>query len=218
MPSFHKSNLLLNLILAVVSPLLFLLVIEGGTRLFWKESLIGKHCYQPDLLLKYRNKSNCEYEFKITERELSVKFKFNECGFRANKVCSPRNPDTIRIVGIGDSFTLGAATEYSKTYLKVAEDELNSKLSSGVEVINGGVSGWGIVNYSLWLNEILLDHDPQVVTIGLLPNDLFDLTEREFLRMNRPKDKESLSRPSEIGLWWKIKGNLEKSMFVNILC
>jgi lysophospholipase L1-like esterase len=217
MPSAYKSNPIINVVLAFASPILFFLIIEGGTRLFWKEILIGKHCYQKDPLLNYRNKPNCEYEFKITERDTPVKHQFNECGFRADNACLTRNPDTVRIVGIGDSFTLGASTEYSKTYLKVAESELKSKLSSGIEVINGGVSGWGIVDYSIWLDEILLKHDPQVVTIGLLPNDIFDLTEREVKRMDRSIGKESLGLAPDKVLWWRIKKQLEKSMFVNFV-
>ena len=61
--------------------------------------------------------------------------------------------------------------------MHVAEQALGSALSQPIEFINGGVFGWDLLQYSTWLDEAL-QRKPQIVTVGLLPNDLFpDISE-----------------------------------------
>lgn len=169
------KNLLVNLSLAAGSVILFAGLLEGVTRVFWTAEQ-GDLCRVEDEKLMYKPRPNCERRIKKPEGDL-VTYRFNACGFRGSGPCVRRPPDTFRVFGIGDSFTLGAMVSEPDTYLQVAQKLWSAQLSYPVEVYNAGESGYDLLQYSMRLDQAF-EHNVQLITIGIMPNDLFaDLSE-----------------------------------------
>src|SRR6266516_3569691 len=76
------------------------------------------------------------WEYKTTIRT-------NSLGLREDKEYGQKQPDTYRILAIGDSFTMGVGVDLADTYEKVLERFLQSKsYGRTYEVINAGVPGY----------------------------------------------------------------------------
>jgi hypothetical protein len=86
--------------------------------------------------------------------------------------CGPKPPGTLRIAGLGDSFTEGVMVTEAETYLARAAAALEELAGGPVEAHNLGVSGHDLLQYQARLAEALA-LEPDAVTVGLLPNDLF---------------------------------------------
>jgi len=171
------KNLLVNLSLAAGSVIIFAVLLEGGARVFWTAEH-GDLCRVEDEKLMYKPRPNCERRIKEFEGDL-VTSRFNACGSRGSGPCVRRPPDTFRVFGIGDSFTLGLMVPEPDTYLQVAQKLWNAQLPYPVEVYNAGESGYDLLQYSLRLDEAF-EHNAQLITIGIMPNDLFaDFSETE---------------------------------------
>lgn len=170
MRTSRYKNLLVNLSLTAGFVILFAVLLEGGARVFWTAER-GDLCRVEDEKLMYKPRPNCERRIKEPEGDL-ITYRFNACGFRGNGPCVRRPPDTLRVFGIGDSFTLGLMVSEPDTYLQVAQKWWNEHLPYPVEVYNAGEIGYDLFQYSLRLDQAF-EHDAQLIMIGLLPNDLF---------------------------------------------
>jgi hypothetical protein len=174
------KTLMINCCVALCSLVVIGGIIEITARFYcansYKKANIS--CYVKDPVLGHRSKANCEYTEKEPEGDHPVKYRFNDCGFRDENTCSKKQASTFRIVGIGDSFTFGAMLSYEDTYLAITERYLRNRLSYPVEILKTGVSGWELYQYVVWFEEALR-LNPQIVLIGLLPNDLFEANSKE---------------------------------------
>ena len=74
---------------------------------------------------------------------LHVPVTINSDGFRDIDRVTSKDGQTIRILGLGDSFTFGWGVSLEKTYLKRLEATLPQIIGHPVETINTGVPGWG---------------------------------------------------------------------------
>jgi hypothetical protein len=90
-------------------------------------------------------------------------------GFRGSDEIGPRGPRT-RVFAIGDSFTYGLGVEDHETYSAVL-----SRLA-GIEVINGGVNGYGVDQAVLLYEKESPDLRPDVVVLGYFVDDFFRST------------------------------------------
>ena len=159
-----------NLALAATSLILFGLVAEGAARLLWPAER-GESCMQEHPALSYVPTPHCERSAKEPEGPL-VSYRYNACGHRGTLDCGPKPPGTLRIVGLGDSFTEGVMVAEADTYLVRAAVAVSEAIGRPVEAHNLGVSGHDLLQYQGRLPEALA-LDPDAVTVGLLPNDLF---------------------------------------------
>lgn len=103
---------------------------------------------------------------------LQVPVKINSQGFRDAEHPPNKGNGTIRILGLGDSFTFGWGVHVDQTYLKQLEQGLHHALNHSVETINTGVPGWGLNQYYLYLKEAGLKLAPDVVLLGYFIDDL----------------------------------------------
>ena len=87
-----------------------------------------------------------------------------------------------RILILGDSFTFGIGVSDNETYPYYME-----KMSSGLEVLNFGVSGYGHDQMLLYLKEAGIRYKPDIVILGFVYSDL----SRNMLKFNNkyPKPK-----------------------------
>jgi hypothetical protein len=81
--------------------------------------------------------------------------------------------DTIRIVSLGDSFTIGYEVHEEESFSRVLEQGLG-KAGVKAEVLNCGVSGYSNAEALLYLERELLKYDPDIVVLSFFVNDLVD--------------------------------------------
>lgn len=103
---------------------------------------------------------------------LQVPVKTNSHRFRDIEHSINKPDGTIRILGLGDSFTFGWGVLENNVYLKVLEQDLHRVLNRSLETINTGVPGWGLNQYYLYLKESGLKLAPDIVLVGYFIDDL----------------------------------------------
>jgi len=110
-------------------------------------------------------------------------FFINGEGFRSKKEFNyDKPPGTIRIMTLGDSFTIGYEVQQEETYSAILEKYLRSK-GYTVEVINTGVSGFGTAEELVFFQEEGLKYHPDVVILGYYENDQIDNRRSDLFRL-----------------------------------
>jgi len=117
-----------------------------------------------------------------------VEIHTNSAGFRGTREYSNEKPNgIIRIVALGDSFVFGFGVQDSKTFPAALELQDASR-----EVLNLGVPGYGIDQIYLSYREIARKYHPDIVLIGIFPEDFWRCT-RSFADSGHVKPYFSLS-------------------------
>lgn len=131
-------------------------------------------CFARDRLGLSRHKANCVCQYKNPEGPL-VEYRYNECGYRSAKPCGIKPRDTLRVVFIGASATMGLFVPGDETYAARTEAALNRICGRPVEVQNMG----GMVPFSKqWqLAGEALGLSPDVIVLTVAPYDLEVLAE-----------------------------------------
>ena len=99
-----------------------------------------------------------------------VFFQINEFGFKGPDIGKTKEPDTIRIMTIGDSCTFGHHYDWS-SYSRTLERYLQNQ-GNQVEVINAGVEGYATWNVLSRL-DYFMSFQPDIAIIYLGWNDLY---------------------------------------------
>lgn len=98
--------------------------------------------------------------------------KINSHGFRDREHTWEKENGTIRILGLGDSFTFGWGVSSEETFLTQLETLLQQRTGKPVETINTGVPGWGLNQYYLYLKKAGIRYAPDVVVLAYFVDDL----------------------------------------------
>lgn len=102
-------------------------------------------------------------------------YEFNSMGFNDREYPSAREPDTKRIIVVGDSVTQGEGVANNELYHEILERELNSDSSRyNYEVWNCGVSMYNTLQQYLYFKNFLLEYDPDMVIIGYLEENDYE--------------------------------------------
>ena len=88
-------------------------------------------------------------------------------GFRGTRDHSESPGKAVRILVLGDSFTFGEGVSDDETYSAVLETSL-----PGVEVLNGGVHGYGHDQMLLALEDLGPKVHPDLVLLGFVSEDM----------------------------------------------
>jgi len=142
-PGVHLliTRFAVNLIISFASILFILLLIEIALRLFYPQ-----YPYYPRYQYVSNEETGYSYRpsFSGTYRtgEYTYQIRTNSVGLRDSEI-SAKPDGTVRILAMGDSFTMGAGVALEDTYLKVIERLANAQLEESFEVVNGGTGGYG---------------------------------------------------------------------------
>jgi len=100
----------------------------------------------------------------------------NSQGWRGAKEFSlDKDRDTVRVVGLGDSFMFGQGVNQDETALGFLEKELNTRFPQKKwEIINTAVPGYNTVMQIETLQQKVLVYKPDIVMMEIIGND-FDL-------------------------------------------
>jgi len=104
----------------------------------------------------------------------------NALGFRDRAAeIPPKRPGEFRIVVLGDSFTVSAGVELDRIYTSALERRLSERFP-GVRIINLAVGGYNIVQYAYVLEEVGLGLEPDMVLVGVFPDNDFSMDNYEL--------------------------------------
>ena len=173
---------LTGLFIAVVTLISSLLLAEGifrglGPRgpEFVLDATLG--FYDPDLYVQDETlitRLAPRAEVWIRNIEYETRVRTNALGLRGPAM-DERVDKEVRVLAIGDSFTLGVQVEEQESFLYHLEQGLEYELMRPVTVYNAGVDGYGTQQAVGWMERLLRDVDPDAVVLTFyLGNDLRD--------------------------------------------
>jgi lysophospholipase L1-like esterase len=168
-----------EVLLILASTAVVLCGAELAARLAWKP-VHEQPVIRPDPLYGWSLRPGSRLHSVASDRGLDYRIAVNSLGLRDRERSIARGGDLRRVLFVGDSMVFGAGVEREERLT----ERLEALLGPGVEVWNGGVSGWGTDQEALWLwREGLPQLQPDVVVLGLcvlndilnvmLPHELF---------------------------------------------
>lgn len=166
---------LINLTVSLAVILLLALGLEVGLRLFAPQiPIIPDGIYAGDPHLRYLPRPNAVGRYRTTEYDTRITI--NSQGFRDYERPLQKSAGTLRILCLGDSFTLGAEEALEQTYPKTLEQVLRNQMADSLayEVVNGGVGGYGTYQELLFLQRVGLSVQPDLVLVQFFSNDVRD--------------------------------------------
>ena len=152
---------------------LFCFVGEIALRLFAPQKLLPRYVTDSGFGVKVHWPNLVTHH---STREYRIEIRTNSLGMRADREYAWDKPAGVqRIVGLGDSFTIGYEVEVEDCYLSRLEKGLHDA-GRPVEVLNLGVSGFGTAEELILLQQRGLKFHPDVVIVGYFDNDIGDNT------------------------------------------
>jgi hypothetical protein len=111
-----------------------------------------------------------EHRSNSQARLMGVDVKINSKGLREREISYDRTPSALRLVMLGDSFTLGWGVPVEQTFSRRIE-RLYAARGIEAEVINAGVGNYNtIMEVNYFLNEGY-KYRPDIVVLNYIPND-----------------------------------------------
>jgi len=168
-----------NLLLAAASALIFLGVLEGVLRVSGRVPTNAVR--SPDLetldAIPGLFEPGQEFEDRILP-DLSYHVRINSLGFRGAEFPKRKEPGSLRILCLGDSYTFGPYVDDEQALPAVLGRLLSGSRRPGeppLDVINGGANGFTIADELAFLREKAPAVQPDVVIVAFTQNDILDL-------------------------------------------
>lgn len=180
-PRARARGCLARLVALALSTFVTLLVAELAVRLIAPQVLYPRYVTASDFGIRV-NVPNARYWH--TSPEMRAEFRINSMGIRSDREYTYDKPEkTIRVVGLGDSFTQGYEVSVEESYLHLLEKGLRDK-GWPAEVINLGVSGHSSAEELIMLENRGFRFEPDVVVVGYYQNDLDDNVRSGLYRLD----------------------------------
>ncbi|MCC6177739.1 MAG: SGNH/GDSL hydrolase family protein [Chloroflexi bacterium] len=106
-----------------------------------------------------------DFEGWIKTPRFTVRLDINPMGFRDPRQSYAKPPGTFRILALGDSYVEAAQVQADQMVTTRLEALLGAESSQPVEVINGGVFGYGTGQEYLLLNEEGVKYAPDLIVL-----------------------------------------------------
>ncbi len=177
-----RSEKLLTILLAILSPLLLIGLLEGATYLWERKE--ANSLYAWELVASRRMvwerypepgagytlmRPDSHYEWQ------SISVDINSNGLRGAETTYEKPPATYRILNLGDSVAMGWGVRVEDTYGQQLEALLNEEQADDrrYEVINAGVPGWNLENALAYLQAQGLKYEPDLILLDMtIANDI----------------------------------------------
>jgi lysophospholipase L1-like esterase len=131
--------------------------------------------YEPDLDLGYRLKPT------LGTDDYGARVDINSRGLRDREFPFEKDPNTLRILAIGDSWTFGAGVEAFQSWPKILEERLKGG-PAPVEVMNAGVAGYEAYNEAVYYRRDLSKFEHDIVLVALYPVNDVQSSPRKYER------------------------------------
>jgi lysophospholipase L1-like esterase len=169
---------LLNILLGLGSLVLALAAADFGVRLLAPQPVGLSHQDRYGLALHYPGITRFlpQYGHEVS---------FNSVGMRDGEHAFEKKAGTFRILLLGDSFMEALQVPADSMLATLMERDLTRATGRSVEVINGGVSGWGTGDELRYLTRYGLAYHPDLVVVAMtLHNDISDNLRREWYTLH----------------------------------
>lgn len=131
----------------------------------------------------------------------------NELGFRDAAV-PPKQPGELRIIVLGDSFTVSAGVDERDMWTRLLQQRLGKALPQA-RVVNLAVGGYNIVQYRMVLEEVGLALAPDLLLVALFPDNDFSMaTYNENFRVASGEPQAALPWHEELYVYRAYLGRL----------
>ncbi|MCI0486148.1 MAG: SGNH/GDSL hydrolase family protein [Blastocatellia bacterium] len=142
----------------------FLCLLEGALRLL---NLPPKLKQDTGLMYRTKNAMGFDYTPGWSGYLAGAMVSINSFGFRGKEFSPAKPPGTVRILGIGDSFTFGMAVGDTDPFLVQMEKMLDGNEGRRYESINAGHQGMNTrQEYQYMKERDLLGLEPDAVILG----------------------------------------------------
>jgi len=132
------------------------------------------HTWRHDVPWLHVAKSNAV--FRDTKLEFDIEIQTNSEGLRDIEHTTAKPDGVYRIIGLGDSSTMGNGAAFEDTYLQVLQRDMDRQRGAvRIEVIAAGHWGSDPVFYYQLLRKRLLKYNPDLVLIALNDTDITDM-------------------------------------------
>jgi hypothetical protein len=130
----------------------------------------------PDPHIPYKRRPGSVRRGRWHTGEFDYEFRHNRLGFRDEEHGEAKPEGVFRILFLGDSFTYGSGASFEATWPSVVERLLNARPGSHprVEAIRMGLPRYFPAAERLVLEHYGLRFAPDLVAVGVLPNDVLD--------------------------------------------
>lgn len=165
----------------IVIIILFALVslFELSLRLFFPQVVRNISQEHKSLGMKDNELGHFNQPITITTQtgpEYNVNIRINQEGLRdRTEHVSPKPPDKLRILLLGDSFTFGVGNNYQNIWSVIFERNLLDK-GYNIDVVKAGVPEYDTSVELRLLERLFPKYQPNIVIMAFLPNDLFTNT------------------------------------------
>ena len=155
-----------------ISAIFTLVVVEIALLIFHPIpfSIETNMYFEEDAYTGYRLKPNATGYFQD-----QIIAQTNEHGHRDRSIPIEKTDESLRILVLGDSFTVGANVKQEDAYPQVLESLLNKNSAQPIVVINAGVGGWEPFNYAQYYENYGNQFSPDLILIGFfVGNDTYN--------------------------------------------
>jgi hypothetical protein len=98
----------------------------------------------------------------------------NSEGMRDEEFRKEKPENTIRILVLGTSTTIGYGVNRSYTYPDILESQLNESYPyTDIQVLNAGSGGYGMKDYYVYIRERGLEYNPDIVVVSFMEIDWY---------------------------------------------
>ena len=181
----RRHRPLLATVTVVLATVVGLLLAEGAVRVLHLAPPLPLQysTYAPSPWLTYGPQPNSRHQGLADTGEYRYDFRHNRFGLRDTDHALAKPPGTVRILGLGDSFTYGVGAAFEETWLYRLEQALNARDGAGaqfpantskVEIIKAGVARFFPAPERQLLETLGLRFQPDLILVGFTPNDLID--------------------------------------------
>ncbi|MBW2273975.1 MAG: hypothetical protein JRG96_11940 [Deltaproteobacteria bacterium] len=152
-----------RILLSAASLALTLLLLELGLRLFAPVPRFSEDnmYFAPDPHTGYRLAPNGRGTFHN-----GIPANANRLGHRDDDPKQPKPEDELRILVVGDSFTVGRNVRRAEAYPQRLEARLRAAEREPVDVLNAGVGGWNPFQYAQYLDHYGAALESDLVIVG----------------------------------------------------
>jgi len=185
-------RLLIPLIFILFGILLAFGLLEIAVRVTGKTPPAGEPAFfwQDDARFGWFHAPGAEGYYFNPPGEYHAYARVNSAGLIDQDYTLKKPEGVYRILVLGDSFAEGLRVPMDAAFHSILEEKLKA-MGKRVEVINGGVAGWGADQELLFYREIGRNYEPDMVLLAFFPgNDIMNnaiaLESKNFGQVRKP--------------------------------
>ena len=178
-----RAEKLLTIMLAIMSPLLLMGLLEGFAYLWERKQANGIYAWElvasRRMIWEVHPTPGAGYTLMKPGSHYAwqnIRVDINSHGLRGPETTYEKPPGTFRILNLGDSVAMGWGVREEDTYGQQLEARLDEQSSGNrhYEVINAGVPGWNPENELAYLQAEGLKYEPDLILLDLTTvNDIY---------------------------------------------